>query len=50
MRMQINASDDNQAALEGRFIALYERLMEKQVSFKESVEPFKADNQNAGKG
>ena len=44
------ASDSNQAALEGRFIALYETLMEKQVSFKEAVEPFKTDNQNAGKG
>jgi hypothetical protein len=43
-------SEDNQAALEARFVALYERLMEKQVSFKEAVEPFKTDNQNAGKG
>lgn len=46
----VGASDENQDALEGRFIALYERLMEKQVSFKEAVEPFKTDNQNAGKG
>ncbi|MEP2780846.1 MAG: hypothetical protein ABJP33_00225 [Pseudoruegeria sp.] len=46
----ITASDDNQAALIARFIALYERLMEKQVSFKERVEPFKTCNQNAGKG
>jgi hypothetical protein len=46
----IGESDANQEALEGRFIALYERLMEKQVSFKEAVEPFKTDNQNAGKG
>jgi hypothetical protein len=45
-----SASDANQEALEARFIALYERLMEKQVSFKEAVEPFKTDNQNAGKG
>ncbi|MEP2780844.1 MAG: hypothetical protein ABJP33_00215 [Pseudoruegeria sp.] len=44
------ASEDNQEALEARFIALYERLMEKQISFKERVEPFKTDNQNAGKG
>jgi len=43
-------SDTNQAALEARFIALYERLMEKQLSFKETIEPFKTDNQNAGKG
>ncbi len=46
----VGASDENQDALEGRFIALYERLMEKQISFKEAVEPFKTDNQNAGKG
>lgn len=46
----IQASDGNQEALEGRFIALYEHLMEKQVSFKEAVEPFKTDNQNAAKG
>lgn len=46
----VGASDENQDALEARFIALYERLMEKQVSFKEAVEPFKTDNQNAGKG
>ncbi|MEP3294901.1 MAG: MJ1477/TM1410 family putative glycoside hydrolase [Pseudoruegeria sp.] len=46
----VTASEDNQAALEERFIALYERLMEKQISFKERVEPFKTDNQNAGKG
>lgn len=44
------ASDANQDALEQRFIALYEAMMEKQVSFKEAVEPFKTDNQNAGKG
>ncbi len=44
------ASDANQAALEGRFQALYIAMMEKQVSFKEAVEPFKTDNQNAGKG
>jgi len=44
------ASDGNQAALEGRFQALYIAMMEKQVSFKEAVEPFKTDNQNAGKG
>jgi hypothetical protein len=43
------ASDANQAILEGRAIALYEKLMEKQMSFKEAVEPFKTDNQNAGK-
>ncbi len=46
----VGASDSNQAALEERFTALYERLMEKQVSFKEAVEPFKTDNQNAAKG
>lgn len=46
----VGASDENQANLEARFIALYERLMEKQVSFKEAVEPFKTDNQNAAKG
>lgn len=45
-----DVSAANQAALEARFIALYELLMEKQVSFKEAVEPFKTDNQNAGKG
>jgi len=44
------AAAGNQAALESRFISLYEKLMEKQVSFKEAVEPFKTDNQNAGKG
>lgn len=44
------ASDGNQAALEARFQALYIAMMEKQVSFKEAVEPFKIDNQNAGKG
>lgn len=44
------ASDGNQAALEARFQALYIAMMEKQVSFKEAVEPFKTDNQNAGKG
>ncbi len=42
-------SDGNQSALETRAIALYEKLMEKQMSFKETVEPFKTDNQNAGK-
>lgn len=36
--------------LEQRFIALYEAVMEKQISFKDAVEPFKTDNQNAGKG
>ena len=46
----LEASDANQAALEGRFQALYIAMMEKQVSFKEAVEPFKTDNQNAGKG
>ena len=43
-------SDENQRILEDRFIALYETLMEKQISFKERVEAFKTDNQNAGKG
>lgn len=42
-------SDANQAALETRAEALYEKLMEKQMKFKETVEPFKTDNQNAGK-
>ncbi|WP_162617501.1 hypothetical protein [Yoonia maritima] len=46
----LEASDANQAALEGRFQALYIKMMEKQVEFKEAVEPFKTDNQNAGKG
>ena len=46
---RINGSDGNQGALEGRAIALYEKLMEKQMAFKEKVEPFKTDNQNAGK-
>jgi hypothetical protein len=40
----------NQAKLEQRFIELYEMLMEKQISFKERIEPYKTDNQNAGKG
>ena len=44
-----NPSEGNQTALEARAIALYEKLMEKQMSFKEVVEPFKTDNQNAGK-
>lgn len=43
------SSDANAAALETRAEALYEKLMEKQMSFKEAVEPFKTDNQNAGK-
>ena len=43
-------SDQNQTNLEDRFINLYENLMEKQISFKERVEAFKTDNQNAGKG
>lgn len=43
-------SDLNQTNLEERFINLYETLMEKQISFKERVEAFKTDNQNAGKG
>lgn len=46
----VGNSDANQAALEARFQALYVSLMEKQVEFKEAVEPFKTDNQNAGKG
>jgi hypothetical protein len=46
----LQASDANQAALEGRFQALYIAMMEKQVSFKEATEPFKTDNQNAGRG
>ncbi|GGG84009.1 hypothetical protein GCM10011415_37560 [Salipiger pallidus] len=45
-----SGSDANQAALEGRFQALYVKMMQKQLSFKEAVEPFKTDNQNAGKG
>jgi poly(beta-D-mannuronate) lyase len=40
----------NQEKLEQRFIALYELLMEKQIAFKEKIEPYKTDNQNAGKG
>ncbi len=43
-------SAQNQANLEARFITLYETLMEKQISFKEAVEAFKTDNQNAAKG
>ncbi len=46
----VNASDGNQAALESRFQQLYVSMMEKQVSFKEATEPFKKDDQNAGKG
>ncbi len=46
----LGASDINQSNLEARFQALYVAMMEKQVSFKEAVEPFKTDNQNAGKG
>ncbi|MGB5863674.1 MAG: hypothetical protein WBG95_05195 [Sulfitobacter sp.] len=46
----LGASEANQEALEGRFLDLYVALMEKQVSFKETVEPFKTDNQLAGKG
>jgi hypothetical protein len=42
-------SDANQANLTARAEALYVKLMEKQMSFKEAVEPFKTDNQNAGK-
>jgi len=44
------ASDANQEALEIRFQNLYVSLMEKQISFKEAVEAYKTDNQNAGKG
>lgn len=43
-------SAENQANLEARYIGLYESLMEKQISFKEAIEPYKTDNQNAGKG
>jgi len=43
-------SDANQDALEARFQNLYVTLMEKQISFKEAVEAYKTDNQNAGKG
>ena len=46
----VSGSDANQAALEGRFQMLYVKMMQKQVEFKEAVEPFKTDNQNAGKG
>jgi hypothetical protein len=46
----IGASDGNQAALESRFQQLYVAMMEKQISFKEATEPFRTDNQNAGKG
>jgi hypothetical protein len=44
-----NNSNDNQRSLEQRGEALYEKLMEKQMSFKEHIEPLKTDNQNAGK-
>ena len=46
----VEGSDNNQDKLEERFIKLYEHLMDKQVSFKETVEPFKTDNQIAAKG
>jgi len=46
----VNGSDGNQAALEQRFQQLYVAMMEKQVSFKEAVEPYKKDDQNAAKG
>ena len=36
-------------SIEARANALYIQLMEKQVSFKEAVEPFKTDKDNAGK-
>jgi len=43
-------SAENQEVLEARYIGLYESLMEKQIAFKEAIEPYKTDNQNAGKG
>ena len=36
-------------SIERRANALYKQMMEKQVSFKEAVEPFKTDKDNAGK-
>lgn len=46
----LGGSDGNQANLEARFQNLYVTLMDKQADFKEAVEPYKTDNQNAGKG
>ena len=43
-------SDANQEALEQRFQDLYVAMMEKKVSFKEAVEPFKTDNENSSRG
>lgn len=45
-----SSSDEDQENLEARFIALYLRLMQKQISFKEASESYKTDNQNGGKG
>ena len=46
----ITGSDANQEALEQRFQDLYTKMMEKKLEFKEAMEPFKADNENASKG
>lgn len=46
----LGGSEGNQAALEKRFQELYMAMMEKKLSFKEAVEPFKADNENSSKG
>lgn len=46
----VSGSDANQAALEQRFQDLYVAMMEKKVSFKEAVEPFKTDNENSSRG
>ncbi len=45
-----NGSDTNQENIEERFTDLYVKMMEKKVEFTETLEPFKADKDNAGKG
>ena len=45
----LNGSDVNQSNIEGRAIALYEKIMDKMISFQEKTAPFKADKDNAGK-
>jgi len=53
--MAVNATGEAQDTtnadnIEARFEALYESMMEKKLDFKESIEPFKVDNENASKG
>jgi hypothetical protein len=45
-----NGSDANQENIEERFTDLYVKMMEKKVEFTETLEPYKADKDNAGKG